>query len=85
MGNVTPEVQMFLAELRQHPLFPALIKSVPAPRLVGYRPTKSGNLDSLGANHCYQSGQVAQHKLWLSFLTGEKIPDIGDETSKEKL
>jgi len=79
--TMTPEVQILLADLRQHPLFSALIKSVPAPKLASYRPSKSGSLESVGAQHCYQSGQMSQHKLWLSFLTGEKIPDIGDDST----
>lgn len=79
--RITPEVQIFLTDLRQHALFRQLIMSVPAPKLASYRPQKSGSLESVGADHCYQSGQVAQHKLWLSFLTGEVIPDIGDDST----
>ena len=81
MSRVTPEVAIFLADLRQHPLFREIIRSVPTPKISGYRPSKSGSLESVGANHCYQSGQMSQHKQWLSFLTGEAIPDIGDDST----
>ena len=70
---MTPELKVFLMDLRQHPLFPEIIKALPHPKLNAYHPSRDKALDSVGAKHCYQSGQLAQHKLWLSFLTG--VPD----------
>ena len=72
---MTPELKVFLMDLRQHPLFPEFIKGIETPRLTGYRPSRSETLTSLGANHCYQSGKVNQHKLWINFLTGQDTSD----------
>ena len=72
---MTPELKVFLMDLRQHALFPELIKALETPIITGYRPSRSETLENLGANHCYQSGKVNQHKLWISFLTGQDISD----------
>lgn len=82
---MTPELKVFLMDLRQHPLFPELIRSLDIPKLNAYHPSRKEPLDAVGARHCYQSGQLAQHKLWLSMLTGQdEIPETRDETTLVK-
>ena len=67
-------LQMFLIELRQHPLFPQFIEAVERPRIKPYRS---------GADKeqwIFESGQLKQHEAWLGLLTGTDPSDIGDKT-----
>lgn len=60
----------WLGELRQHPLWPELIKTVPTPRLRRYKPSREEPLDEVGARHAYESGRVDEYESWVAFLTG---------------
>ena len=80
---MTPELKMFLLELRQHPLFPELIRAVHPPQQKTYIPNKGRSLDMVGADHCFYSGCKHQHNQWLFTLMGEIPSQEGvNETSE---
>lgn len=77
--KMTPELKLFMAELRQHPLFPEMMQSMEQPRLKRFRPSKGDALEDVGAQHCYYSGQIDAHEKWVQFLTGDFTP-VNDQT-----
>lgn len=68
--SIPLQVRALLLELRQHPAFPAMLASVPAPRLPRYRPSRPVPADKAVADWTYSSGQADQHEQWLGFLRG---------------
>lgn len=80
---MSPELKIFLVELRQHPHFPQLLAAMERPRMPEYRPSKGEALDIVGANHAYASGQLNQYRQWLTLLTGEANPsETGDRLDR---
>lgn len=77
---MNPELRIFLADLRQHPLFPQLVAAVEAPRLPEYRPSKGDTLEMVGAKAAYASGQLDQYRQWHLLLTGINPSEKGDKT-----
>lgn len=69
-------VRALLADLRQHPAFPLLLKAVEAPPLRRFRPSKAEQVESERAQWIYDSGRNAQHDQWLFFLTGKEENNI---------
>lgn len=82
---MSPELKAMLLDLRQHPLFPDLIRSVQAPRLKGYRPRQGASIEDAGAKYCYYSGEMDQHARWLKLLTGDSQPGINEPSDQETL
>lgn len=74
------QLQSFLIELRQHPLFPQLIAEVEKPRLRPYKATEADQVERARAQWIFESGQLKQHEAWLGVLTGTNPSDIGDKT-----
>ena len=68
---LSPELKTWLEDLRQHPLFPALMASMKAPQLRRYRPSGQEPLDALGARLAYHSGRQDEFDAWVFVLTGE--------------
>jgi hypothetical protein len=59
-----------LFSIRQHSAFRELLAVVPVPEMPRYRPSKGGDLESLGASMAYASGARDQHECWTAILTG---------------
>lgn len=83
---MSPELRMFLVELRQNPVFRQLLAEIERPRLPEYRPSKGEVLEIVGAKSAYASGQIDQYRQWQTLLTGQ-VPsgeanpsDNGDKT-----
>lgn len=64
-------LKSLLFVIRQHDGFDELLKSVQAPRLPRYVPTKGETLETFGAKSVFASGEQAQHERWLTLLTGQ--------------
>jgi hypothetical protein len=69
--KTNPMVAALLADLRQHPNFPDLLKAVEVPRLPRFRISQAAEVEKARAEWIYKSGQRNQHDAWLAFLTGE--------------
>lgn len=78
MRNQSPALQSLLADLRQHPAFPELLKAVETPIVPRFRKSKAGSVEEARAEWIHQSGKREQHDLWLAILTG-KVPPIEAE------
>ena len=59
-----------LFTIRQHPGFREFLTAVAPPEMPRYRPSKGGDLETLGAAMAYASGARDQHEAWLALLTG---------------
>lgn len=59
-----------LFHIRQHAAFNELMRTVPSPEMPRYRPSKGGDLESLGASTAYASGARDQHERWLALFIG---------------
>lgn len=71
---MSPELRVFLLDLRQHPLFPQLVAAIERPRFPEYRPSKGDTLEIVGAKAAYASGQLEQYRQWQALLTGDANP-----------
>lgn len=58
-----------LFNIRQHPGFKELLTAVAPPEMPRYRPSKGGDLETLGAAMAYASGAKDQHENWIALLT----------------
>lgn len=67
---MTPELKTLLLELRQHALFPELLRAVEKPVLKPYKPSSGDDLASAGARLAYYSGRKDGDQTWRTFLTG---------------
>jgi hypothetical protein len=68
---MSPELKSLLFDIRQHPAFLELLRTVERPRLARFRPSQKLTLEQVGANASYESGQIAQDNNWRTLLTGE--------------
>lgn len=73
-----PALKSLLADLRQHPGFPELLKAVETPQIPRFRKSRAGDVESARAEWIHQSGKREQHEMWLAFLTG-KVPPVEAE------
>lgn len=71
---MSPELKSFLMDLRQHPLFPELLKAVEEPQLPQFRLSEANEVERARAKWIYESGRRAQHEAWLQVLTGRTDP-----------
>ena len=71
MSTLSPDLRKWLEELRQHPQFQVLMKSMKGPQLRRYRPSGQEPLDALGARLAYHSGRQDEFDAWVFVLTGE--------------
>lgn len=71
---IPEHLKAFLLDLRQHPMFPLLIKAMEPPRLPRYRASQADKIEEARANWIYQSGRIDQHDAWVRFLTGAEPP-----------
>lgn len=69
---MTESLADLLVRIRQHPGFRELLAYVPVPEMPRYRPSKGGDLESIGASMAYASGARDEHERWIAFLTGTK-------------
>jgi hypothetical protein len=67
---MTEALKSLLFQIRQHPAFPELLKSVETPRLPRYRRSKGADVPAMGAEIIYASGALDQHESWIALLTG---------------
>lgn len=66
--DLSPELKQFRQELRAHPKFQALVKSIPRERCRPYRPSKMPR-DEQTDYYIYQSGRIAgQQQVVVWFL-----------------
>lgn len=67
-----PMVAALLADLRQHPAFPLLLKAVETPQLPRFKASQAQEAEKARATWIYQSGKKDQHDAWLFLLTGQR-------------
>lgn len=73
---MSPALKSFLEDLRQHPLFPELIRAVEAPQLPQFRISEAEQVERARAKWIFESGRKAQHDAWMRVLTGKsEVPD----------
>lgn len=63
-------LKLLLADLRQHPAFPEMLRAVEVPKRDHYRPSKGMSVEAFGAESIYASGAQQQNDRWVAFLTG---------------
>lgn len=78
MSELSAELRAFLADLRQHPLFPQLLKAVERPRLRPFKPVEADQVEKARAQWIFESGQLKQHDAWLGVLTGTDPSETGE-------
>ena len=83
MSNIPPAVQSFLLDIRQHPMFPLLLRSMEQPKIPRFRSSQAEQVEKARAEWIYQSGRKDQHDRWIHFLTGE-VPRDGDDPSQQE-
>lgn len=75
-------VKALLIDIRQHPAFRDLLKSVEAPQITQFRLKDAEQIETARAKWIYQSGRKDQHEAWLHLLTGEAPK--GESETQEK-
>lgn len=75
---MTDQFKAWLIDIRQHPLFPELLKAVPAPKIRRFRKSEAAEAEKARAEWIYLSGKCDQHDAWLALLTGQ-APDALQE------
>lgn len=74
----SPELETFLRELRAHPLWASLVKSVQAPRLPRFRRSQAAEVEKARAEWIYESGRRDMYDYFVTMLLGE-LDDDRDE------
>lgn len=69
---MSPLLRSLLEDIRQHGAFPELLSLMAKPRLHTFRLSEAEKSETARARWIYESGQLAQHNLWLELLTGVK-------------
>jgi hypothetical protein len=68
---MTPMLREFLFNIRSHAAFNELVSIIPKPRIHTFRLSDADKSETARSRWIYESGQLDQHKEWLSLLTGE--------------
>ncbi len=69
--NISSTLAALLADLRQHPHFPELLRAVEAPQLPRFKTSEAAEPEKAQAKWIYTSGKLDQHEAWLGMLTGQ--------------
>ena len=67
---MSPDLKVFLLEIRGHPLFNQLVKQIAPPSTVRFKRRDKMTVEQFGAEAIFVSGQQDQHTKWLELLTG---------------
>ena len=81
--KLPPALKAFILDLRQHSMFPLLIKAMESPSIPRFRASQANDVERARAQWIYQSGKKDQHDAVIHFLTGE-IPSGDSETSQQE-
>lgn len=68
-----------LFSMRQHAGFQELLRAVQTPQLPRFKRSEKKTIEEIGAETLFASGQLEQHKSWLTLLTGSPI--AGDDNA----
>ena len=77
-------LKAFLIDLRQHPMFPVLLKAMEKPRLPRFRASQADQVEKARAQWIYQSGRFDEHNTWVHFLSGAVPPQGDNEASQQE-
>ena len=68
--SLSAEGRQFLQGLREHPLFREVVRSIPQPSLVLYRPSKAAP-ETQFTDYVYLSGRIAEYDQVVVWLLGD--------------